>query len=303
MVTLNSAQQDFHNKLLNEVEVACPVCDRSAHIQFQPFNARLAKLLKATYELFGQEWVPKKQLPKVPDKNGRNPKYVTNYCLMRHFGLFERHPSKPDWRVTDFGVKVLAGEAMIPLEVAVCMKTCVGRTDEMLGFATEYKRHKGDRTYQELTIVLPEVPDTITVDEARQQHSESLKSNGSRCVCCGRWNQVYKRPISKSMVRVLFRLYDLDREQPGKFFHVCDDVGTQDGEYGQMEFLGLIQASPDKDGHWRITDKGKAFREGSIEVPERVITLNDRLLGFSERTVSIERAAGKEFDLVELLAA
>ncbi len=119
---------------------------------------------------------------------------------------------------------------------------------------------------------------------------------------CGRFNRIYKRPFNQSMAEVLRLLYNARHSK--KYVHLYNDAEAKSGgEYAQMKFWGLIKANEKTEGEWEITDEGCKFIEGEATITERVVTINDHLLGFSGKEITYIQAAKIEFSKDHLLAA
>lgn len=152
---------------------------------------------------------------------------------------------------------------------------------------------------------------SITLDEAKDQLDRGI-AKGVRCLCCDRYTKLYKRKLNSGMARFLVYLYRMSGEgQP--WVHALDVFKTMSaryqGDYAKLRFWGFIETTqPDTDsatpesGLWRITDTGKSFVRGHLEVPQCATTRNNTFLGFVGKSINVQDALGNNFDLNELLS-
>ena len=144
-----------------------------------------------------------------------------------------------------------------------------------------------------------------TIAEAKQY----LKDNyveGVRCPCCDQLVKKYSRKITSTMARSLISLY---HESTSTYspIHITNIKFVQGGEFAQMRRWGLIAEAKNEtttkrtSGLWYITQKGKDFVNGRIQVPMYCDTYNGKTLGFSRETTTIKQALGNKFDYMELM--
>lgn len=96
-----------------------------------------------------------------------------------------------------------------------------------------------------------------------------------KCPCCGKtYNTVYKRRIYKSLVTGLRNLVRRN------------NVTSSLSDFSKLRYWGLIEPTTNK-GHWRITQDGRDFLDGTLEIPEYVIVQNNAVLGYSKDKVSV----------------
>jgi hypothetical protein len=137
---------------------------------------------------------------------------------------------------------------------------------------------------------------------------EVLKK-GLRCPCCDRWAQMYKRHVNATMVRGLARLYRISKARPEKAcFHIEDFIDDTRGVcFATLSYWGLVEQQfndhPDKktSGYWRITDRGRAFIEGTERIPAYAWVYNDSVHEFAEETCDVHEAIQKKFSYQELM--
>ena len=127
--------------------------------------------------------------------------------------------------------------------------------------------------------------------------------DGAICPCCQRFDKVYRRKVSKSMVQ---RLCDLYRH-PGWHEHL-DFVQhpTLGRDYTLFRFIDLLEmAEPDSlakktSGTYRILEKGKLFCEGELPIPEALIIYHNELIGVSPETKMVHEI-WPDFNYSELM--
>ncbi len=148
-----------------------------------------------------------------------------------------------------------------------------------------------------------------------QTFEAATQKQGTHCPCCDRFIKVYRRALSSSMAQWLIYMYK--RSALAKiplWLHVEKDfhgISTPSrGDYAKLRYWGLIEAMPEvggsrgrTNGYWRITKKGEEFVEGRITVPARIHLLDNRVVGWSPKTVTIQDVLGKKFDYNELMAS
>ena len=129
------------------------------------------------------------------------------------------------------------------------------------------------------------------------------------CPTCGQTVCVRRRPLNAGQARSMVRLYQLDPEGTGQFFHLPTQVGSRDREEGKLRHWGLLEEEhvvrPDggRAGYWRLTTKGRRFVRGAIRVPRHALIYNRRCLGLDDTEhVDIHDVLGHPFDLRELQA-
>lgn len=142
------------------------------------------------------------------------------------------------------------------------------------------------------------------IDGARQK-------DGTRCPCCERFIKLYRRPLNASMARYL--IFMVKKSGPTNIWlHVETDFRDVSipsrGDYAKLRYWGLIEPKPGKsdrggrtNGYWRLTDKGRAFVNDEIAVPAKIHLLNNKVVGWSDDTITIKEALGEKFDYDELM--
>jgi len=143
--------------------------------------------------------------------------------------------------------------------------------------------------------------------------SKAHSKHGAHCPCCERFIKLYRRPLSASMARYLIVL--AKKSGTGNpWLHVETDFRDVSipsrGDYAKLRYWGLIEPKPGvsehgarTNGYWRITDQGRDFVAGNTLVPSHVLLLNNRIVGYSDKSVTIRDALGSAFSYDELIAA
>lgn len=307
MTTVQQSQADFLARIKEGID--CPVCDRYVKIYPYTVGMMLTKLLEAIYLRFGMQWVPRFRFPTIVTDKAPKGKCVTNYSMLKHFGLLERNPEKSaEWRVTQLGESFIRGGVEIPCKIIVCLDQLLSQSSEHKDFdeAKSGRRVSRKLSMSDTNFCLPKIPTSdvdLTLADAISRHKFAL-DRGIHCVVCGRYNQIYKRVINSEMARILADMAKVFETAPPKsgYLHVYNQIGARCGEYAQMQFWGLIEPSSESGGEWRPTVKGLEFARGEATVRSHVITLNDKVIGFDGKQITIADAHKTPFTKNELIS-
>jgi len=132
----------------------------------------------------------------------------------------------------------------------------------------------------------------------------------SSCQCCGGPTKLYRRKLNSGMARTLCWLaiplvgWATAAEMPHK-------VRRYATELGKLQLWGLVSRRENPAGEsyqekhqWHITDLGRGFVMGLIDVPSHIFleSPGNKVLGFETTAVSVQGALGKHFDYTELMA-
>jgi hypothetical protein len=129
--------------------------------------------------------------------------------------------------------------------------------------------------------------------------------DGVTCPCCGQLAKVYKRQINGQMARVLIMMHKASPD--GGEVHL--PTLYRGADTAKLAYWELIkereEPRPDggRAGWWCVTDKGRAFINGRIAVPQYARVYNGQLLNLTGPPVDIRTALGKNFDYSELMAS
>ncbi len=164
---------------------------------------------------------------------------------------------------------------------------------------------------------LAELPDTMTLGEARQIFASKL-DEGLYCPLCAQAACRRSRPLNASMafsLVALCKLYKIRRRwltskelttfMKGEKGNAR--VSHPSGSLATLRFWGLISSEKNPRrgkkcyGPWKPTRRGIEFVLGRIQVPARVIIYNNRCEGFEGDDVSIGDALATAFDIDDQL--
>lgn len=151
---------------------------------------------------------------------------------------------------------------------------------------------------------------TATLEEAKNWLRERLHE-GERCPCCTQFAKVYKKKLNSGMVS---RLVHLERMSRGDNVWISvNDLYSKTKSVSPKDFpclkhWQLIEAKGDtpddgakSSGYWRITDLGRQFVRGEVSMKRYIYLYDNRLMKFSEETITIHEALGDNFDFKELM--
>ena len=131
---------------------------------------------------------------------------------------------------------------------------------------------------------------------------------GYTCECCAQLVKEYNRPMYKTQLESLIKLYALDKMEPGKYWHITRlNTSSSGGDFAKLRYWDLIMPlandNPKKkhSGRWRITRKGKQFAGGRRRLPKYARVYNKELLFLNGPLVTVSEAYGKGFDYEELM--
>lgn len=119
-----------------------------------------------------------------------------------------------------------------------------------------------------------EVLEVFTKDQFNQAIGENKQV---RCPCCGKeYNTLYRRRIYKAMLDALVRL----NRGFGGIHH------SSVGDFTKLKHWGLV--SHDEVTGWSITEKGKNFLSGGVNIPKYVYLINNSPVGYSEELIYVD---------------
>lgn len=113
---------------------------------------------------------------------------------------------------------------------------------------------------------------------------------GVTCLSCGQRAKLYNRRLKKEWLQALVRLYQMDKVQPGCFFHVADILKEAMGKHGDFALCrhwDLIRADPNQNGYWQITSSGRAFVNGDLALPRGALIFNNQFYGYKGEAVRL----------------
>lgn len=157
------------------------------------------------------------------------------------------------------------------------------------------------------------INDNSTVAEARTYIAQNSRG-GADCPCCTQFVKVYKWKLNSGMARCLILLHRY-HEQHGDTWchlhHYLVERGQYIGYFPMLRHWGLIEAREGKrddgnprGGFYRITELGRAFVRGELDVPRSLFVFNNRVLEVDEEErTTIHTALGDKFNYSEMMKA
>jgi hypothetical protein len=147
------------------------------------------------------------------------------------------------------------------------------------------------------------LPFEPTVTEARAE--VALKRiEGTPCPVCDQHVQVYRRKITRPMVKSLIALY---RAAGLTYAHIPTVLGRDSAEESKLRYWSLLQEErkvrPDggRAGYWRVTPLAVDWLEGRATVQKYALIYNGEWLGYEGGVVTAAEAFGVGFNLRDLL--
>lgn len=170
-------------------------------------------------------------------------------------------------------------------------------------------------------------PARVTVADAKA-YLRDRWLKGAACPCCTQRVQVYRRTITVGMALALlaFLRADARRRQTEPdfdgFLHAEETFKntvllprSARGDFTKLRYWGLIEGAEGeredgsrRNGHWRLTERGRAFARREIAVPKYVYLYNDaqytpEAIGADpdQGEVTIHDALGRRFSYDEVV--
>ena len=143
-----------------------------------------------------------------------------------------------------------------------------------------------------------------TILEAKNHLRENYES-GTSCPVCSQLVKAYKRKLNANMCRALAIIYARTNEN-SIYIHVQNEftllgLRATAMDYTYLEKWKFIEVNPDQSGHWRVTDKGKAFVEDTLVVPAYCLVYAGNVYKWSTNTVNMTEALTTRFKLEDVL--
>lgn len=155
----------------------------------------------------------------------------------------------------------------------------------------------------------------ITVEQEKARLRQVIKE-GATCACCQQRVQMYRRPITASMIKGLALLLRAKPDVEG-FVHVenylkeakCDSAIR--GDVSKLRFWNFIQPKPGGDpekpfrgnGYYKILPAARNFISGETTVFSHAKIYNNKFFGFDGDLINVHQVVKKKFDLEKLLKA
>ena len=143
-----------------------------------------------------------------------------------------------------------------------------------------------------------------TIAEAKT-HLRDNWEEGTNCPCCGQKVKLWrKKPISTAVASLckLVKMYD------GKALHLDKfNVVKKDRNFNQLVLWGLIRPEYNEgetkraSGEWHPTAKGIMFVNEVRSIRKYVYTYDNKVVKFSDETITVREALGNKFNYQELI--
>ena len=156
------------------------------------------------------------------------------------------------------------------------------------------------------TLLKDEPEDLRLTQVARKDFFESLsEENTVRCPCCLRDGKVYVRKLHAAMAAALIWIVGEHKKRPEHWVYIPESAPrhvVNSREYGKLVHWGLLIRKTGKGGSgaWKPTSKAYDFVQRQAKLPTHVILYDNKVLGFSSETQTIQQALGEQFDFSEL---
>lgn len=295
MKTVSEARQEFFAGVEKLQKVLCPCCQRLANLyDVTIINYMLIQLLRQ----MPNEPIKTQDLPRVqtPQSDG---KFVTVYSILPHFGLLTQVKTGL-WQTNRSTKRFLAGDLRVTSDILIfdkrpfaCSLTQVSIDDVTKLTQRMGCRSKSDIPWSRLPFKMPEDIDIdMPVDEARERHLASIDPPGTYCVVCSRHDQVYHRPLTPDMARVLGVMHR--RHGVDKPVHVYNKIDACGGDYAKLAHWGFIQPG-DERGEWALTRQGAEFASNTGTTFSHAKLYHGEFRGFAGRQITFQEVFGKKF--------
>lgn len=110
--------------------------------------------------------------------------------------------------------------------------------------------------------------------------------NKSFCGYCGQSMIVYKHSIARRLALILLRVKNYTAP-----FHLQKDAHMSYSEncnFYKLPYWGVVSPDDFGSGYYHITDKGRDFLDGKIEINKWIKTFDNRIVEKSDEMVSID---------------
>ena len=150
----------------------------------------------------------------------------------------------------------------------------------------------------------------VTVKEAKEFIQANV-SKGAYCPCCSQHVMRYKLFFHRGTAITLLYMDEayrvIPKMKPEHYIHVenylVERGVTLRGVHAKAKFWGLIEPQPTSsdrkirsNGYWRLTDKGRKFVAGKVQIPSLAMVFNDHCDAFGDEMVSISDVIKNSFD-------
>ena len=157
------------------------------------------------------------------------------------------------------------------------------------------------------------IDETNTIAQARD-HIRPLLKKGTTCPCCSQPVKMYSRPITASMAYGLILIFNTHKQEwvhLESFFKSITSISPSiRADIPKLRFWFLIEPKEGEktdgnpnNGYYRLTDKGKAFVEGTTLTNSHVNLYNNQFYGIPKnaRQIDIRDALKTKFIYSEII--
>lgn len=138
----------------------------------------------------------------------------------------------------------------------------------------------------------------------------TIEGRGGYCPCCDRWGKISPHSITEKQALTLAWMRRAPADEHGWInmpLHAPHWV-MRSKNFSLLQHWGLVQSAPSADekkkgsGHWRLTQQGKDFIAGRIQLPLKAYIYNNQVEGWSDQKVSFQDCFGRSFDYAEVMS-
>lgn len=138
----------------------------------------------------------------------------------------------------------------------------------------------------------------------------SQRSKGTNCPCCSRVIKLYPRQINGSMAAGLM-IINRALQNSGDVWVFLPKLipnVTVNSQLGYLKHWDLIHKRPgdrkdgsNRNGWWGITERGRAYAEGTLTLPHYALIYLNRLEGYRGQEHGISKALGVKYNHREMM--
>jgi hypothetical protein len=146
--------------------------------------------------------------------------------------------------------------------------------------------------------VAVEMPTVSTATEATYAYQTRGTNMSETYYCdhCGNHSNAFWAAVTPGLVDTLIKFKGAVLAKNRNSIHLQKDADltySQRANFSKLRQLGMVaQDEGAGAGYWLLTHRGSEFLKGNMRVPERVKTVNNRIVERSEEYVSIRDVKG-----------
>lgn len=145
----------------------------------------------------------------------------------------------------------------------------------------------------------------MSLQNAKNIWNAAIYGKGGHCPCCGRFGKVYSRKINSTMAKSLIWLakspdwVDVPNTAPKSI--------VRSNQLPTLRWWGLVERKPSGDpkqkhsGIWRVTQSGRDFSNGLINLPQTVNTYAGTPVSFGGPRIKIGQCFKTYYDYQEVM--